>query len=259
MKHTDLPLEKWGHYEKKYKVNFENILKSPIPILLKKASKREHDAINLVEEIRILYRWTKNDILSLHGPLYQDRVALYDFVVAELKAREAKDSSGKLKSLRVTLEKNMDKVLAFAFYIQRELVALALQFKIPLFELLDIFNTLNLSDRRSEKWMKQREYWKMYGNTYAKLKRAIQEIIENTPGASSTVENYNGRLRNYFFTCNHISQGYLDLLRFFLNHRPFQASRKKKRQGKNPRELMTGEKYAHWLELLGYAPFKRSA
>ena len=49
---------------------------------------------------------------------------------------------------------------------------------------------------------------------------------------------------------------YLDLLRFFLNHRRFMRSRLAERVGKSPRELMTGESHPHWLTLLGFGPLQ---
>ncbi len=60
-----------------------------------------------------------------------------------------------------------------------------------------------------------------------------------------------GRLRTYFTLRRHLGGSYLDLLRFFLNHCRFVRSRHAERQGKSPRELMTGQGYPHWLTLLG--------
>jgi len=48
------------------------------------------------------------------------------------------------------------------------------------------------------------------------------------------VENLNGRLRNYFFQRRNLGQGYLDLLRFFLNHRVFMRSERPERVGQKP-------------------------
>jgi hypothetical protein len=48
----------------------------------------------------------------------------------------------------------------------------------------------------------------------------------------------------------------LDLLRFFLNHRRFMRSRRAERNGKSPRELMTGQGHPHWLTLLGLGPIQ---
>ena len=72
-----------------------------------------------------------------------------------------------------------------------------------------------------------------------------------TPRSSSLVENLNSKLRTYFTLRRHLGGSYLDLLRFFLNHRRFVRSRHAERQGKSPRELMTGQGHPHWLTLLG--------
>ncbi len=61
-----------------------------------------------------------------------------------------------------------------------------------------------------------------------------------TPRSSSLVENLNSRLRTCFTLCRHLGGSYLDLLRFFLNHRRLMRTRCAERQGKSPRELMTG-------------------
>jgi len=54
----------------------------------------------------------------------------------------------------------------------------------------------------------------------------------------------------YFTLRRHPGGSYLDLLRFFLNHRRFLRSQHAQRQGKSPRELMTGHGHPHWLTLL---------
>lgn len=65
-------------------------------------------------------------------------------------------------------------------------------------------------------------------------------------------------LRNYFFLRRHIGNDYLDLLRFFLNHRRFMRSERIERVGKSPAELLTGKQHSHWLELLGFERFSRN-
>ena len=75
--------------------------------------------------------------------------------------------------------------------------------------------------------------------------------MADTPRSSSLVENLNSRLRSYFTLRRHLGGSYLDLLRFFLNHRRFMRSRHAERQGKSPCELMTGQAHPHWLTLLG--------
>ena len=82
--------------------------------------------------------------------------------------------------------------------------------------------------------------------------------MADTPRASSLVENLNSRLRNYFFLRRHIGNDYLELLRFFLNHRRFMRSERPERVGLSPLEIMTGEQQPHWLESLGFERFQRA-
>jgi hypothetical protein len=82
--------------------------------------------------------------------------------------------------------------------------------------------------------------------------------MAQTSRASSIVENINSRLRNYFFLRRHIGHGYLDLLRFFLNHRRLIRSERPERVGKTPAELLIGQPHGYWLELLGYQRFCRN-
>ena len=49
-----------------------------------------------------------------------------------------------------------------------------------------------------------------------------------------------------------VGHGYLDLLRFFLNHHRYPRSDRPERVGKSPAELLNGHPHPHWLELLGY-------
>ena len=95
------------------------------------------------------------------------------------------------------------------------------------------------------------------GDRFRALSNAVSRIMARTPRSSSLVENLNSRLRNYFTLRRHLGSPYLDLLRFFLNHRRFMRSQMTERVGKNPRELMTGQHHPHWLTLLGLGPLQK--
>jgi hypothetical protein len=59
-------------------------------------------------------------------------------------------------------------------------------------------------------------------------------------------------------TCRVKSDRLLELLRFFLNHRPFLRSHKPERRGKTPTQLLTAQDHPHWLEMLGFQRFRRA-
>ena len=80
----------------------------------------------------------------------------------------------------------------------------------------------------------------------------MRAAIDDTPRLSSMVENLNSRQRWYFFLRRQLGDAYLSLLQFFLNHHVFMCSRRTERVGKAPKQLLTGQAHAHWLELLGF-------
>ena len=94
------------------------------------------------------------------------------------------------------------------------------------------------------------------GAKFHALFDAVRRAMADTPRSSSLVENLNARLRTYFTLRRHLGGAYLDLLRFFLNHRRFLRSRHVERRGKSPRELLTGRGHPHWLTLLGLGPLQ---
>ena len=46
----------------------------------------------------------------------------------------------------------------------------------------------------------------------------------------------------------HLGPDYLDLLRFYLNHKVLERSQHEHRTGKTPAELLTGKAQRHWLD-----------
>jgi hypothetical protein len=68
----------------------------------------------------------------------------------------------------------------------------------------------------------------------------------------------NSRLSPYFFLRKYIGNGYLELLKFYLNHTPFLRSRKPNRVGKTPAQLLTGASHPHWLEMIGFRTPQRN-
>jgi hypothetical protein len=88
--------------------------------------------------------------------------------------------------------------------------------------------------------------------------KVVRKALEETPRASSMVENLNSRLRNYFFLRRNLGDSYLSTLQFFLNHRCFLRSEGPERVRKSPAQLLAGEAHPHWLELLGFKRFQRA-
>ena len=56
---------------------------------LRQARAAETPAVDLAAEVATLIEWLRQDVLAVRGPDYASRCALYDWIVAELHAREA--------------------------------------------------------------------------------------------------------------------------------------------------------------------------
>jgi hypothetical protein len=110
-------------------------------------------------------------------------------------------------------------------------------------------------DKRSDLyWQRMARWQSLLKGRWHPIHQAVLEAMAQTPRASSIVENLNSRLRSYFLLRRQIGRGYLDLLRFFLNHRRFLRNDRPERVGRSPAELLTG----HRLQILGYTRCHRN-
>ena len=221
------------------------------------ARKAEARAIDLATDVATLADWLRQDILSLAGPDYPTRLNLYDFVVAELKAREAL-CPHRIGPVVRAWEHQRDDLLAFAAQLDRDLASLAEEFRQPVATVRALFNIETLDADAPARWSRQAAFRQQLGPRFCPLSEALAELVRLTTRASSVIENLNSRLRAYFFLRRHLGPDYLALLQFFLNHRLFMNSRRPERIGRSPAELLTGHRHPHWLEMLGYTRFSRN-
>jgi hypothetical protein len=224
---------------------------------LRYAREAETQAVALAEEVAALIGWLRQDVLAVRGPDYASRCALYDWIVAELRARESQ-CPHRMRPVRCLLENQRDDLLAFARQLDQDLRALAEEYAISGAGVEEIRQVLSMAASRPERWQREQALWERWGSRYAVLREAVAELLGNVVRASSVIENLNSRLRNYFFLRRHLGGDYLALLQFFLNHRRFLRSEHLERVGKSPAELLTGQSHPHWLQLLGYTPFSRN-
>jgi hypothetical protein len=217
----------------------------------------EARAVALAAEVAVLVQWLREDILAVAGPDYPTRCALYDWVVAELRARE-EQCPHRIRPVRTLLENQRDALLAFAAGLDQEVTALARAFAVPVATVRSILQLQALPNGVAQRWQQQAGLWRQLGERYWPLQEAVAAVAAGVVRASSVIENLNSRLRNYFFLRRQLGPDYLVLLRFFLNHRRFLRSEHPERVGKSPAELLTGASQPHWLELLGYPLFSRN-
>ena len=222
-----------------------------------RAERAEAAAVALADDVALLARWLREDVLAVAGPPHAVRRALYDFLMDELRAREPL-SPERITPVRKYLENQRDDLLAFAAELDRGLCRLAARHEAPAHLVREALAVEGLppGDGRRER---EEGLSRRLGGRHGPLRVAVRALRRGVVRASSVVENLNSRLRNYFTLRRHLGADYLKLLQFFLNHRRFMRSERPDRVGYSPRELLEGRPHAHWLELLGHQRFKRAA
>ena len=218
----------------------------------------EQKAQTLAVDVSILCDWLRNDILALAGPDYHSRSELWDFIVAEFKQREAL-CLHRIRPFRTALENQKGDLLAFAAVLDDKLTDISQRFNVPLYLVRKVCLLQEQNPQQNAYWSTSNQLHQQIGYQFYLLSEAVEQARKETPRASSLVENFNSRLRNYFFLRRTLGNDYLDLLRFFLNHRTFLRSEHPEREGKSPTQLLTGEPHPHWLELLGFELFRKPA
>jgi hypothetical protein len=225
---------------------------------LLKAEEVGKRAVSLVDDLTILYRWLKNDILSLVGPSYTDRQELLEFLVEQLRQREAL-CPHKIKPVRKYLENHNDNLLEFVPLMETCFYKVAQEFEVPLSTVLAVYQLKGLPLSSQRRWGKYSVLQAQLGRKLYLIESSVDEILKGTVRANSLVENINSRLRTYFTLRRELGNEYLEFLQFFLNHRRFMRSKYVERVEKSPTELLTGKKHEHWLEMLGFDLFKQTA
>ena len=224
---------------------------------ISRARRKETAALELADDVALLADWLRRDILALVGPPHSERLALYDFILSELKIR-APQAADHLGKLIVYLSNQREDVLAFSADLDAKLAALAEPLEVPIPVIRELFAVNALPPNSCQRWTRDAALRRILGRHYHPLGKAVEALRKATVRASSLVENINGRLRGYFFLRRHLGNEYLGLLQFFLNHRRFVRSFHKERVGKSPAELLSGQEHPHWVEMLGFKRFSRA-
>ena len=223
------------------------------------ARKEEDVTVQLSDELHILAEWMRDDVLSLTGPDLPTRRQLFDFIVEEMRCREHL-ATHRIRPVRVALENQRDQLLAFAEDIDRQLSGISQKYQVPLEDVRSVFDLGRLDPEDPLYWLKDSALWNRLGiEKYPLVCAAVDYVLDKTVRASSMIENLNSRLRSYFFLRREVGRDYLELLRFFLNHRRFPRSRKDGHAGRSPAEILQGKAFPHWLEQLGFTRFHKAA
>ena len=214
-------------------------------------------AIALADDVQTLCQWLRQDVLAVAGPCYADRLVLYDFILEELRAR-IPACSHQLSPIYRLLKNRRDELLAFARELDAGLDQRAAELAVAPQGLRRLLNARLRDPSDDGRRAEESAVRNQFPDKFLAACQAVDALAAGTVRASSLVENLNSRLRTYFTLRRHLGPDYLELLRFYLNHKVLERSRREPRTGKTPAELLTGKSQRHWLELLGFQRFRRS-
>jgi hypothetical protein len=215
-------------------------------------------AVLLADDLTTLYRWLKNDILSLIGPSYAVRKELLKFLVEQLSQRETL-SPQKIGPVRTYLENHAENLLEFVPIMEACFLEIAQEFEVSLSDVLAVYQLQGLPSSSQRRWERRHALQSKLRQKFYWIESRVDKVLTITVRANSLVENLNSRLRTYFTLRRELGNEYLEFLQFFLNHRRFMRSQCLERVGKSPTELLTGLKHKHWLEMLDFELFKQAA
>lgn len=204
----------------------------------------------------LLSQWLQHDVLQLAGYAPQVRAMLYDFIVTEMTTI-AELHPHRINAIVTSLNFRRAALLDVADALNDQFTELAAQYNISIDAVWNICYTtkygIDHCSYHDQSWALE----VLMGEKYDEIEDAVLAIMEKTHRCSSMVENLHSRLRPYLVEQKFVSQKILNLLQFYLNHKPFMRSKHDRLVNKTPAHAMTGKAHLPWLEMLGFACFSR--
>jgi hypothetical protein len=208
------------------------------------------------ERVDILCTWLQYDVLQLPSSCPADRDKLFDFIVDELLAVA---DEPRIRTYVRSLINQKDDLLAVANSLDRKFHGIAQRYGVSLHDTWAIGYTARFGIQAPTYHVQSEKLESCIGSQYDQIEDDVLTALASTHRCSSMVENFNSRLKPYLDERKTITRKKLGLYQFILNHRPFQRSHHARLVGKTPAEALTGKSHLHWLELLGYQRFQRTA
>ena len=190
--------------------SLKDIVRQRLVIQQFQSKQREQALVLLAQDVKTLLGWFSHDVLALAGPPLAVRQELFDFIVSELHQREDERYPA-IRKLRKALHNQRDQLLAFAGVVDQKLADIAVCFKLPLQAVRDVCLLHRKHETSNAYWERWNQLYSQLSGKFYGVMKAVEKALEETPRASSMVENLNSRLRNYFFLRRSLGDDYLSL------------------------------------------------
>src|SRR5262249_6273833 len=136
-------------------------------------------AVALADDVATLADWLRRDILALAGPCHAERVALYDFVVAELRGR-VPQGPHPLRPGGRYLVNPPPAVLAFAQQLDADLAAVASDFQVPVALARAVLAVQELDLRDPRRWPREAALRQHLRGRFYALAEAVAAVARGT-------------------------------------------------------------------------------
>lgn len=209
--------------------------------------------------INTLISWMEHDVFNMPGSQVKPRHELFDFILSEFE-KLADIHPHRIQSLCTKLRNQKNGLLAFVDVLDDKFLQIAAKYGCSsdfVWEVCELQRCEHGGDNYNFRSIQLLE--DVGDALFDLIECDVLAALNSTEKASSMVENYNGRVKQYADLRKGCNQSFLNLLRFYLNHVPFRRSELATRVNKSPVAILTGKAHNHWMEMLGYTLFKRAA
>jgi hypothetical protein len=210
-----------------------------------------NDCVATHQTFKLLAGWLQHDVLQLAGYEPVKRAELYDFILSEVVNLGLGEPNHRIDAIIASLKFQRDGLLDVATALNLKFNLVALEHKIPLSTVWDVCYLARYGFDSCKYQQASTAIEILIGEHYEAIENAVLHILDTTHRCSSMVENFHSRLHPYLAENKILTQKTLDLIRFYLNHKPFMRSAHSNLVGKSPAEALTGKPHQSWLRILG--------
>lgn len=203
------------------------------------------------DTLSCLYSWV-HELISFSGYDYQDVMELMDWLLEEMRAVVRRNSwAYKLGEEIVRFKERLPATMLFLNRLFLDFNRSAKLMGLPEEAFHLLYRRLGVpkgSDAYNELTRQTLDIIGSHRLDFAQ--KAHDRIVSCIKRASSMVENVNSRLRAYMDIKKHVSSNFYSLVQLYLNTKKYRRSRVDSRKGHSPVELLTGETWPDFIDLL---------
>ena len=218
---------------------------------LKESREKVPALVEDYDTLTCLHAWS-HELLSFSGYSCDDVRELLHWILGEMTALAERNSwAYELRKEISRFEERLPATLKFLNRLFESFGHAARNMGLPE-EVFHLLYRRSATPKDSEAYLAlTREALDVIGpERFSAAERTHDRIVASIKRASSLVENLNSRLRPYMNMKKHVSSKFYSLIQLHLNTKKYRRSRVESRVGHSPLEILTGEQWPEFIDLL---------